>query len=240
MQHKKIALIIGASSDIGIALCDYYLKNNYKLYVHSNMGGSLFSEKILSNKNVSSFSVNFNDADAIAYHIENKKNIFESIDIVVNLAASLTPKVFLEICEKDIIDAIRINFIPAFLFIKAVIPGMIRRNWGRIVNASSIGVKYNGGTTSYCYSLTKHMLEFIPGLYRQWAEHNILYNVVRVGVTNTKFHLQDPYKDMIDRINRIPMKRMAKPDEIAKFIYGLGSHENSYITGECMSISGGE
>ena len=83
------------------------------------------------------------------------------------------------------------------------------------------------------------MLEFIPSSYRQWAKRNVLINTLRVGVTDTKLH-HGLDKNMDERASLIPMNRMANPDEIAEFVFWLSSQKNTYITGEVLSIAGGE
>ena len=65
-------------------------------------------------------------------------------------------------------------------------------------------------------------------------------NTVRVGVTNTKIHKNLPSKNMKDRIKLIPINRMADTSEISKLIFYLGSEENTYISNQVISISGGE
>ena len=117
---------------------------------------------------------------------------------------------------------------------------MLERGWGRIVNLSSIGVKFGGGSKTFCYSLSKHALEFFPHDHKTWAARNILINTLRVGVTDTRIHKVDPEKDMNQRISMIPMARMATPDEIANVVCWLGSDQNSYMTGQVITASGGE
>ncbi len=117
---------------------------------------------------------------------------------------------------------------------------MLVRKWGRILNCSSIGVKYGGGKNTFNYSFSKHALEFIPSDYKNWAKRNVLINNIRIGVTDTKIHKRIKHKNLKKRINLIPMGRMAKSDEIAKFIFQLASQKNTFITGETLSIAGGE
>ena len=65
---------------------------------------------------------------------------------------------------------------------------MIKNGYGRILNCSSIGVKFGGGLNSYNYSLSKHTSEFIPSFFKKLAKKNILYNNLRIGFTDTKIH----------------------------------------------------
>ena len=118
---------------------------------------------------------------------------------------------------------------------------MLERKWGRILNCSSIGVKFGGGGNSYNYAFSKNCLEFIPNAHKEWANRNVLINNLRIGVTNTKIHKRMRRQANIKkRINLIPMKRMAQPKEIANYIINSVIDENSYMTGQTINISGGE
>ena len=74
------------------------------------------------------------------------------------------------------------------LIIRNNINYMLERKWGRILNCSSIGVKFGGGVNSYNYAFSKNCLEFIPNAHKEWANRNVLINNLRIGVTNTKIH----------------------------------------------------
>ena len=104
-----------------------------------------------------------------------------------------------------------------------------------------MGVKYGGGEYSFNYNLSKHCLEFIPGKFKNWAEKNILINNLRIGHAKTKIH--DRMKKILkgkSRIKLIPMKRMITVKEVCEYIYFYSTNLNSYVTGETISISGGE
>ena len=84
------------------------------------------------------------------------------------------------------------------------------------------------------------MNEFIPRNYKEWAKNNLLINVLRIGVTNTKIHRKINKKNLKKRISLIPQNRMAETSEIAELICFLLSNKNTYITGQVINISGGE
>ena len=65
---------------------------------------------------------------------------------------------------------------------------MEKKKYGRIINTSSIGVKFGGGINTFSYSVSKHINEFIPNEIRKLSTKNVLYNVLRIGMTDTKFH----------------------------------------------------
>ena len=112
--------------------------------------------------------------------------------------------------------------------------------YGRILNVSSIGVKYGGGKNTFNYSFSKHALEFIPSKIKSLTNLNILSNILRVGVVNTKMMKKIKNKNIAKRISLIPIKRAAKRTEIAETIYFLSSDKNTYISNEKITIAGGE
>ena len=80
----------------------------------------------------------------------------------------------------------------------------------------------------------------MPRHIRKLAKSNILCNVLRVGVVNTKIHKKIRSKNISKRVKLIPIKRMATTNEISDIIFNLASEKNSYISGEVITIAGGE
>ena len=103
-----------------------------------------------------------------------------------------------------------------------------------------IGTKFGGGEKNFPYSIGKFALEFFPSNNKKWIKNNVLINTVRVGVTKTRLHNKLKTKNLIKRVKLIPIQRMASPEEIAKVIFFLGSNDNTFISNEVISISGGE
>jgi len=240
MNIKKTALITGASSDIGMALCRVYLEAGYDVVAHYHSGQASFFDMVEGNGAVRPLQIDFSDIATTEAAIAKNRDILQSCDVLINAAALLKSRPFSEITAADMLSAFTINVVPAALLMQTVAPGMCARGWGRIVNIGSIGVKFGGGSASYCYALSKNALEFLPADYKKWAGDNVFINALRVGVTDTRIHKNDPTKDMSARIGLIPAKRMASPDEMAKAIYWYGSDQNTFTTGQTITIAGGE
>ena len=124
--------------------------------------------------------------------------------------------------------------------IKELSSFMVKNKFGRILQTSSIGVKFGGGKNTFNYSISKKTNEFIPRDNKIWAANNVLMNTLVIGATNTKIHNKIEKKNINLRKKLIPMQRFATTLEIAKYIYFLASEENTYITGQILNISGGE
>lgn len=233
--------VVGASSDIGLAVCEKYLSKGWDVLAHYRTQRAELQD--LANAHINKLEllkINFEDPFSIENILGQHKANYSKCDSMINCAAFYEPGKFADITARNIITTFSINVLPGLLIMRDMLPAMTERKWGRIVHLSSIGVKFGGGAKSFAYSLSKHALEFFPADYRMWAASNIFLNILRVGVTDTRIHHLNTSKDMAKRIDMIPVKRMAKASEIANAVWFLGSEENSYITGQIVPISGGE
>jgi len=233
-------LITGASSDIGIAVCRLYLDNKCSVTGFYNKGQPGLTILDKEYPELTLHQLDFESPKNIESFIEERGGEFLENEIFIHAAALMEPTPFFDITADNLLRAFTINAIPSFLFTRTLIPAMIERGWGRVVNLSSIGVKFGGGSKTFCYSLSKHALEFFPNDHKNWASKNVLINTLRVGVTDTRVHKIDPEKDMNQRISMIPLGRMATPDEIANVVYWLGSDLNTFTTGQVITTAGGE
>jgi len=118
---------------------------------------------------------------------------------------------------------------------------MSRQCSGRIVNISSIGVKFGGSTRSMHYSASKAALEALTrSLAKAGTGFNVLVNAVRPGVTDTPLHKKTGRKDLTKRRNLIPLKRLARPEEISNVVMFLAGEKNTFITNSIIDVAGGE
>ena len=147
---------------------------------------------------------------------------------------------FDQINYNSFLNHINVNFYSNLIFIKYIYKKMIRNKWGRILLSSSIGTSYGGGDKTFLYSLSKFSNEFIPKIFKKKYASHILYNVLKIGVTDTKIHRKIPNKSLKKRIKLIPTKRMASTDEVSNKIFSLCSEENTLVHGQIINISGGE
>ena len=232
-NKKKRALILGGSSDIGQEVAKYFYKKNWSVTIHYSGKNIKFLKKF---KN---FKVKFIKSDFIK---SNNLSPFlkDKFDTVINLVGYINNKSFQKMNINDLINTFKVNTFLPTLIERNLLHGMIKNKWGRILNCSSIGVKFGGGENTYCYSFSKHALEFIPSVYKNLSKKNILINNLRIGVTDTKIHKKIKGKKLKSRIKLIPIGRIAKIQEIVNFIYSLSSEKNTYITGETLTIAGGE
>ena len=228
---KKI-LILGGNSDIGIKIIDRLIYDKkISLNIHFN--------KKFPNKKFQK-NLNFIKKDLLKLNEKNVKKVFENdYDVIINLIGYVSNQSFKNFSLKEIQKTILINSFAPLLVIRNSLKNMEKKNYGRIINTSSVGVKFGGGVNTFSYSLSKHINEFIPGEIRKLYSKNVLYNTLRIGVTNTKFHKKIKKKSIRKRIKLIPIKKMASSNDIANYIIFL-IRENNFITNEIINITGGE
>ena len=241
MQNKRV-LILGGSSDIGIEVVKSFLKLEWRVTAH------LFKnkKKLLSlrkkTKNLDLINLNFSNFNNSKIEKIIKKKFNKKYDSIINLIGYVDNKSFENTNLKSILKSLATNTILPILVEKMLIKKMLSQRWGRILNCSSIGVKFGGGKNSYNYSFSKHCLEFIPSSYKSWAKKNVFINNLRIGVTKTKIHkkMKRKKQNMQKRLKLIPINRMAEPKEISDYIVNLTTESNSYMTGQTLNVSGGE
>ena len=240
MKNKTI-LILGASSDIGIATCEVFLKKNWNIIGHyySNKKSLKLLQQKYRNK-LKLFKLNLDNPLVIKTFLKKKKNLFSSADSFVSLAGFMQASLDSHLKYKIFLKHININYYSNLLFINAIYKTMIKKKWGRILLSSSIGTKFGGSDLTFAYSVSKHCNEFIPSLFKKKLAKYILYNVLQIGVTKTKIHAKIGKKNINKRKKLIPIRKIASPVEVAQEIYNLSSEKNQLTHNQIVNISGGE
>lgn len=237
MKKSKV-LILGGSSDIGITLIKELLKNdNMEIYAHCSSNER--NLKKINNTRIKIIKSNFIKINDNNFKKTFKKLLHHKFSYFINLTGYISKSNFLNFKIDDQINTFKTNVILPNLILSKIVDNMIKNNFGRIVNCSSIGIKFGGGSNTYNYSLSKFASEFIPYNFKDWAKKNVLINNLRIGVTNTKLHRKIG-KNIKKRVKLIPISRAAETNEIVKYILFFLSDDNTYSTGQTISISGGE
>lgn len=218
-MKERIALITGASRGIGKAIADRLSKNGIKVILPTH------SEMDLSSN------------ESIDWYL---KSLPHTVDILVNNAGINPIAPFQEINDDDFSDTMQLNLNAPIRITRSLIQGMMDQQYGRIVNVSSIwSLVSKPGRISY--SVSKSGLNgFTRALAVEVAQYNILVNTVAPGFVNTDLTRQNNSpKDIEEIARKIPLGRLAEPEEVAQFVGYLCSEANSYITGQCLVMDGG-
>lgn len=216
---KRTAFVTGGSRGIGKAIVSVLRKEGYRVLAPKRSELDLLSD------------------ESIAQYVRNMKDT--RIDIVINNAGINAPQWIDEMTDDNITQTIQVNLIAPVTLIRAVVPGMKKRRWGRIVNISSMfGIIARG--KQVLYAAAKHgMNGMTKALALELAPYNILVNSVCPGFTATDLVLRNPREKIRAIEEDIPLGRLAKPREIAHLVHFLVSERNTYMTGSCVVIDGG-
>jgi 3-oxoacyl-[acyl-carrier protein] reductase len=238
MKNKNI-LILGASSDIGEGVIQKFIKSGWNIYAHYNRNSKKlkFLKSKYSNQ-MTLIKADLSNTKKITKLIKQIKN--KKILSIVNLVGYFDNKSYQNFTIESIIKTIKINSIAPIFIQRSLLGNMIKNKFGRILNISSIGVKYGGSNFSFSYSFSKKSLEYFPKYLKSITKYNILNNVLRIGFTNTKMINKVRSKNIKERVSLIPINRMANVKEVSDVIFNLASEKNTYISGETITIAGGE
>ena len=161
------------------------------------------------------------------------------IDILVNNAGITKDNLFMRMKDEEWDQVIAVNLTAAFRLSRAVLRGMMKKRWGRIIQISSVvGATGNPGQGNYA-AAKAGLVGMTKSLAAEVASRNITVNAVAPGFIQTAMTevLTDQQKEMIAA--RIPAGRMGLPAEIAAAVAYLASQEAAYVTGETIHINGG-
>jgi NAD(P)-dependent dehydrogenase (short-subunit alcohol dehydrogenase family) len=170
--------------------------------------------------------------------VQQVQERFGRLDILVNNAGITRDKTLRKLTDEDWLEVINNNLNSVFFCTSAVVPGMIERQFGRIVSISSV-VAQTGNFGQTNYSAAKGgIISFTKSAALELARHNVTVNAIAPGFTDTGMLSTIP-EDVRDQIRaKIPLGRFAKPREIARAVLFLVS-DGDYITGQQLNVNGG-
>ena len=182
------------------------------------------------------------DRQGVKRAVREVEDRFGKVDVLVNNAGWDKFAPFIELDEELWDRVIAINLRGHMTVIRAVLDGMISRNYGRIVNIASDAGRVGSSGESVYSACKGGMIAFTKTLARELLRYNILVNCVSPGPTDTALlaGMGEGNPKLLEALQRaIPMRRVGKPEELAAAVAFLASDEASYITGQTLSVSGG-
>ena len=236
----KIALVTGASRGIGKAIATQLAQQGATVIgtATSENGAQAISD-YLSEFGGKGFALNVTDKESVDTTIKAINEAHGGIDILVNNAGITRDNLLMRMKEDEWQDIIDTNLTSIFTLSKAVLRGMMKKRFGRIVNIGSVvGSAGNAGQANYA-AAKAGVIGFSKSMAREVASRGITINVVAPGFIDTDMTkaLTDDQKEAI--FKDIPANRLGEPDEIAATVAFLVSDGAAYITGETIHVNGG-
>ncbi len=252
--RDKTVLITASSAGIGKATAELFINEGCRVAISSSNKENLLKaiDEIKSVYGIETLweQCDINNPNEIEDLVKHVQNNLGPIDILVNNCGGPTPGFFEDLSDDNWEHAFEQVLMSAVRFTRLVLPGMKEKNWGRIINITSLSVKQPVDNLILSNSLRSGVTAFAKTLSTQVGKHNITVNNVAPGYTLTgrlyelaviraKQKGISHEEILASMASEVPMKRLAKPDEIASMIVYLASEQAGYITGQTIVVDGG-
>jgi 2-hydroxycyclohexanecarboxyl-CoA dehydrogenase len=185
------------------------------------------------------------DGDSVTEALERAADALGPVDILVNNAGWDELRPFLETDEAFWERVIEINYKGCLRTTRAVLPGMMERGWGRLVNIGSDAGRVGSSLESVYSGAKGAVIAFTKTIAREVAQHGITANTVCPGPTRTPLLEgmaggEGEGERLIESLRRaVPMRRLGEPEDVAAAVRFLASERAGFITGQTLSVSGG-
>lgn len=243
-MSKRVALVTGGMGGIGQAICQELANNGFRVVAGYNRSHEA-AHQWQDQQKKTGYTFEIAHADVADYHacetmMKKIKTDIGNVDILVNNAGIIHDATACRMKKEDWDNVISVDLNSVFYVTRTVINDMKNRNFGRIINISSInGQKGQYGQANYS-AAKAGMHGFTMALAQELAKDNITVNTISPGYVATEMvlHVPEPIRDKI--LSEIPLGRFAEPEEIARLVAFLAADENGYITGANIAINGGQ
>jgi 3-oxoacyl-[acyl-carrier protein] reductase len=243
----KVAIVTGAARGIGRAISERLLKDGFSVGIADiNESEAVATCEQLNqperDRGVEAFAlfVDVTDSSTVATMVETVLTRAGQIDVLVNNAGIIGPEGPIAECSEDgWTGVLAVNLTGTFLCAKAVLPSMLGRGCGRIINIASIAGK-EGNPSLAAYSTSKAgVIGFTKALAKEVATQNIFVNCVTPALIETELLQQVTDEARAYMTAKIPMGRLGQAKEVAALVAWLASEECTFSTGAVFDISGG-
>ncbi len=229
-------LITGGTGAIGAALAEEFAKIDDVIFTYNTAAeqSRLLTEKL----NCSGIPMDISDISSVNDAVRNVLHRFGHIDVLVNNAGISMIKPFLDTSHEDWRRIIDVNLTGVFNVTRAVVPSMVSRKSGAVVNVSSVWGVY-GASCEVAYSAAKAgVIGFTKALAKELGLSGITVNAVAPGVIDSPMNTSHLTAEELAKLaEETPLNRLGQPSEVAKAVRALA--ENLFITGQILGVDGG-
>jgi 3-oxoacyl-[acyl-carrier protein] reductase len=238
----RVALVTGASRGIGEAIAKRLAAEGAVVLAAARSVdalGRVVSEIEAGGGRASAVVLDLADPASIGAAVRNALEAHGELHVLVNNAGVTEDNLILRMSRESWERVIATNLTGVFLLTQAVVKGMVRKRYGRIVNVTSVvGLMGNAGQASYSASKAG-LVGLTKSVARELASRNVTCNAVAPGFIATAMtdRMADDAKRELS--GRIPLERLGTADDVAAAVAYLASDEASYVTGTVLNVSGG-
>ncbi len=241
--NGKVAVVTGGSRGIGRAICGALAAEHATIVVNylSNEEAALGVVEGLTTKGLKAVAIqaDVSNQDEASELVEKTFSQFGQIDVLINNAGITRDRSFVKMTRDQWDSVLLVNLNGPFNITHAVLPGMVERGWGRIINITSI-VAQMGNFGQANYAVAKGgLIAFTKTLAREVARKGVTVNAVAPGFIETDMTAGVP-EEALNTVRQLtPMGRLGKPEEVARAVRFLAAPEAAFITGEVINVNGG-
>ncbi len=245
LLKNKNTVITGCNRGIGKEIVRVFAENGANIWACVRKESGTFSKYINNLEQKHSVSINpvyfdLSDEEQIKTGVKTIKETKEPVDILVNNAGAIFTALFQMTSMQKLKEMFEINYFSQMLLTQYISRIMMRQKSGSIINiSSSAALEGNEGRTGYA-SAKAAMITSTKVLAKELAPYNIRVNAVAPGLTQTEMMTSSTPEDALkETLNRICMKRVGQPEEIANSVLFLASDLSSYMTSQVLRVDGG-
>ena len=238
---ERLAIVTGGAQGFGLAITKRIIQSGGKVIIWDiDKKAVEKAQKEIESDNFNFQIVDVTDFNIIESSIKDLEEQFDKIDIFVNNAGitGMNAKVW-DYPIEEWKKVIELDLNSTFYCCKAIVPHMIKNNYGRIINIASIAGK-EGNPNASAYSTAKAgVIGLTKSLGKELADKNIAVNCITPAAAKTRIFDQMTEEHINYMLSKIPRNRFAKIDELASLVCWLASEENSFSTAAVFDLSGG-
>ncbi len=242
-MEGRVALVTGGGRGIGRAIAARLAKGSAKVAISYRANDAAAEETANLVRDAGAECELFKGDVAIPEDVEVLVNgigeAFGPVEILVNNAGTTRDNILLRMKDAEFDEVLATNLKGTYLCTRAVLRGMVRARWGRIVNISSVvGLLGNAGQANYAASKAG-IIGFTKSVAREVAGRGITANAVAPGYVETELTGRLPENVKAHILDQIPVGRFGGPEEIAGVVAFLAGERAAYVTGQTIAVDGG-
>jgi acetoacetyl-CoA reductase len=238
----KVAIVTGGSRGIGAAIALELAKNGAKVVINYNIRKEL-ADKVVAEINefggdAYAVQADVSESNEATYLVHETIKHYGKLDILINNAGITRDSTFKKLTEEDWREVINVNLNSVYNNTSAALPYLLESDAGRIINISSIIGQAGGfGQTNYA-AAKAGLIGYTKSLALELARSKVTVNAICPGFIGTEMVQAIPEKVLAGIVEKVPQKRLGKPEEIARGVVFL-CKDGDYITGQQLNINGG-